>query len=282
MTGFFRVAAYAVGLIGLFAAFSHYGIPQLVPEPPPVEERVTGAMTTEEFVAVGARIYARVCVLCHSGLGDRAPKLDAIATAWRERIGDSRYRGKAKNLEEYLRESMVKPSAYVVKGFGKPGTDDTESPMPEATKGALALNPGEIDALIAYLQSAAGAKVTVAPRAGLAAGADRPTAEPSIGEKASDAVTALQKFQCITCHRLPGLATEEGAQPPGPDLREIWRTAASRVAGMNARDFLTESILFPNKVVAKNFESGLMPEDYGDRMLVAELLMIVDYLAREH
>jgi len=282
MTRFFRVGAYAVGLIGLFSAFSYFGIPQLVPEPPPVEEQVSSAMTTEEFVAVGARIYARVCVLCHSGLGDRAPKLDAVAAAWRDRIGDPRYRGSATTLEAYLRESMIEPSAYVVKGFGRPGTGDSESPMPEATKGALALNPGEIDAVIAYLQSAAGAQVTVVPRAGLAAGADRPTAEPSIGEKAPDVVAALQKFQCNTCHRLPGLATEEEAQPPGPDLREIWRTAAKRVAGMNARDFLTESILFPNKVVAKNFESGLMPEGYGDRMLVAELLMIVDHLAREH
>ena len=282
MTGLFRVGAYAVGLIGLFSAFSYYGIPQLDPEPPPVEERVTGTMTIEEFVAAGARIYARACLLCHSGLGDRAPKLDAVATVWRERIGDPRYRGKAKSLEEYLRESMLEPSAYVVKGFGKPGTDDSESPMPEATKGALALSPGEIDAVIAHLQSAAGAEVTVAPRAGLAAGTERPKTESATGEKAPDAISALQKFQCNACHHLPGLAVEEGAQLPGPDLREIWKTAAARVAGVKARDFLIESILFPDKVVAKDFEPGLMPGDYGDRMLVAELQMIVDYLAKEH
>ena len=281
MTGLFRVGAYAVGLIGLFSAFSYYGIPQLDPEPPPIEERVTGTMTTEEFIAVGARIYARACVLCHSGLGDRAPKLDAVATVWRERIGDPRYRGSAATLEAYLRESMIEPSAYVVKGFGKPGTGDSESPMPEATKGALALSPGEIAAVIAYLQSAAGAEVTVTPQAGLAAGAERPKTEVAAGEKAPDAVTALQKFQCNACHRLPGLAVEEDAQLPGPDLREIWKTAANRVTGVNAGDFLTESILFPNKVVAKDFEPGLMPEDYGDRMLVAELRMIVEYLTKE-
>ena len=53
------------------------------------------------------------------------------------------------------------------------------------------------------------------------------------------------------------------------------------MTGVNAGDFLTESILFPNKVVAKDFEPGLMPEDYGDRMLVAELRMIVEYLTKE-
>ena len=124
MTGLLRVGGFAMALIGLFTVFSYYGIPQLVPEPPPAEERVSGAATIEEFVAVGARIYARVCVLCHSGLGDRAPKLVSIATVWNERIRDPRYRGKAKTLEEYVRESMLDPSAYVVKGFGKPGTDD--------------------------------------------------------------------------------------------------------------------------------------------------------------
>jgi mono/diheme cytochrome c family protein len=281
MIGLFRVGAYAVGLIGLFAAFSYYGIPQLDPEPPPVEEQVTGKMTVDEFVAVGARLYARACVLCHSGLGDRAPRLADVATAWRERIGDPRYRGKAKSLEDYLRESMLDPSAYVVKGFGKPGTGDTESPMPEATKGALALNPGEIDAVIAYLQSSVGAEITVAPQASLAAGVPRPKTEDAAVEKAPDAAAALQKFQCTACHRLPGFAAEEEAELPGPDLREIWKTAARRVAGMNARDFLTESILFPNKVVAEDFKPGLMPEDYGDRMLAAELQMIVEYLTQE-
>lgn len=281
MIGFFRIGAYAVGLIGLFTAFSFYGIPQIVPEPPPIEERVTGAMTTEEFVAVGARIYARACTLCHSGLGDRAPKLDAIATVWRERIGDPRYRGSAKTLEAYLRESMVEPSVYVVKGFGKPGTGDNESPMPSATKGALALSPSEIDAVIGYLQSTAGAKVTVVPRPGSERRAERPAAKAAADEKAPDAVAALRKFQCNVCHNLPGLPVAEGAQPVGPDLRAAWKTAANRVTGMDARTFIAESILFPNKVVAAGFERGLMPADYGDRMLVSELNMIVDYLVKE-
>lgn len=281
MSGVFRVGSYAVGLIGLFTAFSYYGIPQLVPEPPPAEERVTETMTTSEFVAVGSRIYGRTCVLCHSGLGDRAPKFDTIAAAWRERIDDPRYRGSAKTLEEYLRESMINPSAYVVKGFGKAGTDDSESPMPEVTKGALALSPSEVDAVIGYLQSTAGAEVTVTPQAKAESKTEPPPAELAVGEKAPDAIAAVEKFQCNLCHRLPDLPVDEDAEPPGPDLREIWKTAPHRVADMNGRDYLAESILFPAKVVAEGFQPGLMPEDFGDRMLVAELRMIVDYLAEE-
>ena len=154
--------------------------------------------------------------------------------------------------------------------------------MPVASKGALALSPSEIDAVIAYLQSAAGAKVTVAPGANPASRAEPPATEVAVGEKAPDAVAAFQKFQCNMCHHLPGLAAEADAQLPGPDLREIRKTAANRVAGMEAKAFIVESILFPNRAVAKGFEPGLMPEDYGDRMLVVELQMIVDYLTGEH
>ena len=279
MSGFLGIGTYAVGLIGLFTVFSYYGIPQLVPELPPAEERISGAMTTEELVAMGARIYARACVLCHSGVGDRAPKLDAIGTVWRERISDARYRGAARTLEAYLLESMLEPSAYVVSGFGKPGTNDTDSPMPAAAKGAMALSPSEINAVIGYLQSMAGVKVTVTPRPDPADRAEAPAS--SVAAKASDAVSALRKFQCDVCHALPGLPVEEGEQRPGPDLRGLWKAAGHRVDGMDAKRFISESILFPNKKLAQGFEPDLMPNDYRDQMLVAELQMIVDYLAQE-
>ena len=279
MSGFLGIGTYAIGLIGLFTAFSYYGIPQLVPEPPPAEERISGAMTTEELVAMGARIYARACVLCHSGVGDRAPKLDAIGTVWRERISDARYRGAARTLEAYLQESMLEPSAYVVSGFGKPGTNDTDSPMPAAAKGAMALSPSEINAVIGYLQSMAGVKVTVTPQPGPADRTEPPAS--SVAAKAPDAVSALRKFQCDVCHALPGLPVEEGEQRPGPDLRGLWKAAGHRADGMDAKGFISESILFPNKKLAQGFEPDLMPNDYRDQMLVAELQMIVDYLAQE-
>ncbi|MBI4275134.1 MAG: c-type cytochrome [Rhizobiales bacterium] len=284
MSGFLGVTTYAVGLISLFTAFSYYGIPQLVPEPPPAKENSTGTMTTEELVAMGSRIYARACVLCHSGVGDRAPKLDAIGTVWRERTRDVRYRGSARTLEDYLRESMLEPSAYVVSGFGKPGTNDAESPMPAAATGAMALSASEINAVIGYLQSMAGDKVTVTllPDPVDRAKPSAPASEPSVAAKAPDAISALRKFQCDVCHALPKFPVEEGEQRPGPDLRGIWKTAGHRVDGMDAKGFISESILFPNKKLAQGFEPDLMPNDYGDQMLVAELQLIVDYLAQEH
>ena len=67
----------------------------------------------------------------------------------------------------------------------------------------------------------------------------------------------------------------------GPDLRGIWKTAGHRADSMDAKGFISESILFPNKRLAQGFEPDLMPKDYGEQMLVVELQMIVEYLAQE-
>jgi cytochrome c5 len=275
---FAKVVGYAAGLIAVFTGFSYFGIPQVVPEPPPVEEPVSASLTTAEFTALGGRIYARTCELCHSGLGDRAPKLDNVGSVWRERLADPRYRGTAKNLEEYLRESMTKPSAYVVQGFGKPGTNDGESPMPDASGGAIGLRPVEIDAVIAYLQSGAGAKVTVSPRAAPANVKEQSAAEP---EKAPDALSALAKYQCNVCHKLPGMPDAGAAGALGPDLRGLAKTAAARVAGTDARSFIRASIIDPDRAITPGFASGIMPRDFAERMRVVELEMIVEYLAQE-
>ena len=96
-----------------------------------------------------------------------------------QRLKDSRYKGKAKTGEEYLRESMMEPSIFVVAGFGKAGTNDSESPMPQISGPAVGLKPAEINAVIAFLQTKDGGKATVplptgadaapAPAAGAAA-----------------------------------------------------------------------------------------------------------------
>lgn len=277
-----RVSGYALALIGLFTAFSYFGIPQVVPEPPPKQTQIGASMTIDELTALGAGIYERTCVLCHSGLGDRAPKLDRIGSLWRERVNDPRYRGKATTLEAYLRESMVNPSAYVVQGFGKPGTGDTESPMPDVSQGAIRLSPAEIDSVIAYLQSKAGEKVSVSPSAPLPGVLSE--GPPKIAEAANapDAVSVLSKYQCNVCHQLPGIAGPAGVPAIGPDLRTLADTAATRVPGQDASGFIRQSILAPDAVVARGFTPGVMPGDFGQRMRAAELEMIVDYLAKGH
>ncbi|MCK4866476.1 MAG: cytochrome C, partial [Alphaproteobacteria bacterium] len=163
MGNFLKVTVFSLVTIGLFAAYSNYGIPEIIPAPPPVEEEIDlGAMTMDQYVAFGGRVVEGkgTCTLCHNELG-RAPLLDNVAVVADERLADERYKGEAGDAESYLMESLVKPSAYVVVGFGKAGTNDTVSPMPDVSSGGIRLSEAELGAVIAWLQDMAGAEITV-------------------------------------------------------------------------------------------------------------------------
>jgi hypothetical protein len=109
--------------------------------------RLTGGHPTAADVGKG------LCPLCHNVTGDvprnAAPDLTAtdptglpIAKRGMIRIRDSRYRsgdfaqqearpgsGRAETDLEYIAESHICPSCYVVSGFGVKGSGDRKSPM---------------------------------------------------------------------------------------------------------------------------------------------------------
>lgn len=266
MINFLKVAVFSLLVVGGFWGFSNWGIPQIKPEPPPVEAKLDlGAMTMDQFVALGGKIYngKGTCTLCHNAMG-RAPMLDKVAAAAAVRLKDARYKGAAKTVEEYLQESLVKPSAFVVAGFGKSGTNDTESPMPDVTGGGIGLNESELKAVIAYLQDSSGGEVTVeipkmdAPEA---AGTAK-TEEAAL--KTPEAIVA--KHGCGACHVI---ADQAGAI--GPSLAKIGATYK--------KDYLRQAILEPDAVVAKGYTAGMMPKTYGEQLKAVELEMLVNYLA---
>ena len=266
MINFLKVSFFSLLMVGGFWGFSNFGIPQIKPAPPPVEEKLDlGAMTMDQFIALGGKIYngKGTCTLCHNAMG-RAPMLDKIGTVAPERMKDARYKGTAKSVEEYLHESLVKPSAFVVSGFGKSGTNDTESPMPDVTGGGIGLNEAELAAVIAYLQDSGGAEVTVAIPAMEAPGAEAPAAAEAAPLKTPEEVMA--KFTCGACHKIAG---QEGAL--GPDLTKIGKT--------KNKEYLRQALLDPEAVIAKGFTGGMMPPTYGEQMKAKELEMLVNYLA---
>lgn len=269
MRNFLLVTAFSLLTIGFFAGYSNWGIPQIESAPPPVEEKLDlGAMTMEQFVALGARVFKGkgTCTLCHNAVGGRAPMLEKAAVVAARRIKQPGYKGEASDVESYLYESMVKPSAYVVAGFGKAGSGDTISPMPAVEGGSIGLGEAEIRAVIAYLQDSAGIEVTVKIPEGAGAEAATETTEGEPREAFKTPSAAIEEFACGACHKVAG---EEGDQ--GPDLR--------RIGALRGRDHIRRSILNPNAEIAKGYKPGLMPPDYGKQMYAAELEMLVDYLA---
>jgi cytochrome c551/c552 len=268
------VTVFSLLTIAFFAGFSNYGIPEIKPAPPPKVERLDlGSMTMERFIALGDKIFngKGACTLCHNAVGGRAPMLDKVAAAAPERMADPRYKGDADTVEAYIYESMVKPSAYVVAGFGKTGSNDTESPMPDASAGSIALSNAELKAVIAYLQDSGGADVTVAIPSDAAAEEPAaqpqeaaPTGAPRAPLASADAIMA--QLACVACHKVAGQGGEIG-----PDLNSI---GASR-----DREYLRRAILDPAADVAEGYPPGIMPPNYGEQLYAMELEMLVDYLA---
>lgn len=262
-----KILAFSVGLVLLFTFVANI-LPQVEGEAPVDKKVDLGALTMDGFVSMGEELFKGkgTCTLCHNNLG-RAPDilaLNMVETA-AERLKDERYQGKSTDSASYFMESMVDPSIYVVASFGKKGSNDTESPMPAVNKAPINLSAIEMDAVIAFMQAKDGGEVTV----------ELPTEAPVVDESAvtgggapAPAATgeeAVGKYGCAACHVINGSGGDLG-----PDL-----------TGLGGRQnvlVIQQSIVDPNAVIADGFAQGLMPADFGDKMTVKELSMIVELL----
>jgi mono/diheme cytochrome c family protein len=269
-----RVLLFSLSLTLIFTLVTNL-LPQVEGEAPVEQEIDLGALTMDSFVSLGDNIFhgKGTCTLCHNNLG-RAPdilQLNMVETSL-QRLDDERYQGAAKNAVEYMRESMLEPSVYVVKGFGKKGSNDTESPMPVVNKAPILLNDIEIDAVIAFMQAKDGNKVSVALPTDMPAAAapEVAAAVPVTAPQApaDNAAAALAKYTCTACHSVAG-----SQSPVGPDLNQV----GDRLDAAQIR----QSIIEPNAVVAEGFFPGMMPADFADKMTVSELQMIIDYLLEQ-
>jgi len=266
----FNVLLFSLSLTLVFTLVANL-LPQVEGEAPVETEIDLSALTMDSFVSLGETIFAGkgTCTLCHNDLG-RAPdilQINMVETS-QQRLDDARYQGNAKDTADYLRESMLEPNLYVVKDFGKKGSNDSESPMPIVNKAPILLSDIEIDAVIAFMQAKDGNEVTVA----LPTGLPEPTAPAETVAvalaPAENAEAALAKYTCTACHAVAG-----SQSPVGPELNTI----GDRLDPAEIR----QSILEPNAVVAEGFFPGMMPADFASKMTVSELQLIIDFLAAQ-
>ncbi|MFQ5449127.1 MAG: cytochrome C [Nitrospinaceae bacterium] len=199
--------------------------------------------------------------------------------------------------EDYLRESIMCPSCYVVKGFGKAG--DTKSPMPVITKPPISLSPVEVNAVIAWLQSKDTpgdfANVTV-PLPSEQATAEKKEEGGGEEEEKPVFVTGnepidqmINTLGCPLCHTIPGIEGAVGEL--GPKLYEKIN-APKRLKDPNykgkaktPRDYTKESILNPgayvvfNEEAGESFPDGLMPTTFSQMLSVKALDKLVDFIS---
>ncbi len=121
-------------------------------EAPPGARPVAG---DENPIALGENVFRSAvpaCAACHStapGVNMAGPSLAGLKERTEKLLASGEYKGKAKDLAGYIRESIVEPSAYVVPG--PMYSADGVSFMP--TTYGKDLKPEQIDQLAAYLSS---------------------------------------------------------------------------------------------------------------------------------
>jgi cytochrome c2 len=78
---------------------------------------------------------------------------------------------------------------------------------------------------------------------------------------------------CITCHSL-----EEGVALVGPSHAGIGGRAANVVAGLEADEYLKESIVDPDAHISEGFNAGVMYSNYGRDLSDQEIADLVAFL----
>ncbi len=256
---------FSLALALLFTLVANL-LPQVEGEAPVDQKVDLGALTMESYVALGETLFSGkgTCSLCHNDLG-RAPDILALnmVEVANQHLQDERYKGSATDAESYLHESLVDPGMYVVKDYGKKGSNDTISPMPAVDKSPIELSEIEINAIIAFMQAKDGHDVTVSLPT------EEPVAEaasPEVAESADTIEAVVAKYSCQACHVILG---------SGGDLGP----ALEQVAGRFTREEIRQGIIAPDAVIAEGFPPGVMPQDLAEQMTVKELGILVDYLA---
>jgi hypothetical protein len=285
----------------------------------------------KERVAGSKAIGKGQCPLCHTfDAGDnigRCPNLFGVEERSHTRIKEDRYlndpikvgekdgatgiiKGKPDEVpeeyrradagdligEDYLRESLMCPSCYVVKGYGKAG--DTKSPMPVISKPPISLGKVELNAVLAWLQAKDTpgdfANVTIPlPTADDAApaddGGDDDAEAPTFVTGAEPIDVMINTLGCPLCHTIPGVEGAVGEL--GPALHEKVN-APNRIKDPNykgkaktGRDYVKESILNPNAYIVFNeaegepYPEGVMPQDFANKLSVNALDKLVDFIS---
>lgn len=211
------------------------------------------------------------CHTCHSigtsGSATRGPNQEGLASRAEER---AKAAGLSSGLE-YLVESIVNPSAFVVEGY--------DNIMPKVYDAPIMLGREQILAVLTYLQTLGGepdleAVAKFKDRVPEASGeAVAPWVPPiDVDIKVGEAVffDESRGVTCSKCHVLSGKGSKVG-----PDLTGI--------GAVQTPQYLIESVLKPSEVIVKGFETMYLMTTEGmayNGLLVSqdeeEIVLMVD------
>ena len=300
----------------------------------PAEKKIVNvkAMSVKEPADLGETlIFGRVgdskvqgaigkgqCPLCHGFQknfeSERAPNLHGIPKRALERLKDPRYHigkpderdtvqkesfpgaGTATNAIEYIAESAVCPSCYVVAGFGLKGSQDRENPSEPLLGPIIDLSIDDLIAIDTWLYVHSGEippspdEIEKAYKKFIPESdwermmVRRTTPPPPVGFLASGNEPIFEIFRragCLWCHFIPGIGGIEHR-----DTLTMRTLAPQRIKdpsykgkATTVREYVQESILYPSEYVVPG-TLGSMPAYYGQKLPRVAIDKMADYLSQ--
>lgn len=77
---------------------------------------------------------------------------------------------------------------------------------------------------------------------------------------------------CVACHLL------DGSTAPGPSLLGLYASAADRVEGLSAEEYVRRSILAPNEHIVTGYSANFMYPDYESQLSPEQIDALVTYV----
>lgn len=258
-----------------------------------IEERRMQAQTANwegRAIEKGAELYANNCYTCHGvdgkGLPSVAPALNS-KYFFTQRLADVGWTG---SLRDYVELTIAagRPSKINTQwaqimptwshNFGGPLRDDQ---VENATlfvlnweKDAMAQGtPDNPDPWQSFAD---------APSKAVASDGGAPVAEVPV--EAAGPRTPQELFAgasgmgCSGCHNLDLPQTADSRGPVGPNMANLPETAGTRVSGEDAETYVHNSIVAPNAFVNEGYMTGIMPQNFTDRMSEEEINALVAWL----
>lgn len=102
-----------------------------------------------------------------------------------------------------------------------------------------------------------------------------PPGDPARGEMLFNGQVNGQ-YPCYACHGL-----YEGQISTCPNIVGVAARAAERIPGYSAEQYLRESIVSPDAYVVADFPSGIMPQDFAEKMTAQDLADLIAFLMTE-
>jgi cytochrome c2 len=192
--------------------------------------------------------------------------------------------GDADAAEAAPAEESAAPEEPAAEGDAAPAAEDPAAaeaaPAEEASAAGDAVPAEEaapVDEIATEAEPAPDAAVSEEPAASADATTESlvpeaVTAALAVADPARGQQLTLQNA-CIGCHNL-----DPNVQMAGPTWANIANTAATRVEGESAEEYLYLSIVHPNDYLVEGYMAGVMLQNYGDTLSDQDIADIMAYL----